>query len=74
MEKRKVLITDRDANGYLKGTRFVLVEWVCPVCGERMGEPRNAYYTEDDYRFKVHEWDNPCGHVAMYDELLIVEE
>lgn len=74
METRKVRITDRDASGYLKGTRDVLVEWVCPVCGDRMGEPRDSYYTEDDHRFTVSVWDNPCGHVAMYDEILIVEE
>ena len=43
----------------------------CPVCGGKRGEPRGYNFCEDEQWFWVNRWDNPCGHMDMYRDVLI---
>lgn len=74
MEIKQVTIPVRDAEGYFVGTRDVLVEWVCSVCGEPMGEVKDTHHSEDGNYYNVSQWTNDCGHVSLYTELRVVEE
>lgn len=67
--KRKIIIPNRDGQGWLHGTRDVEVDWECPDCGEPMGEPVLRGYCEDGEFFYVHNWNNACGHLCPYNKL-----
>lgn len=66
-ETKKVQIVLRD--GWEIVTPFIHVLWECPTCGEPMGEPRGHNFYEDGNAYHCDMWDNPCGHVAKYNEL-----
>ena len=42
----------------------------CPVCGGPRGEPRNVPYCEDGEHYSASRWDNPCGHMDRYEDVL----
>ncbi len=69
---RTIIIPNRDKSGWLHGTRQVTVYWHCPICKTIMGEPRLQQFCEDGEFYNVHVWDNPCGHVAKYKDLVIL--
>jgi hypothetical protein len=48
----------------------VVISAHCLVCGERRGEPRNHNFHEDGEWLACDVWDNPCGHVDMYETVL----
>jgi hypothetical protein len=59
--------------GYGRGgpiVRTVIVPWVCPACGGPRGEVRGLNSCDDGDYFHVNVWDNACGHVDMYDDVL----
>jgi hypothetical protein len=43
----------------------------CPVCGGPRGEPYGYNFIEDDTPYFVHKWDNPCGHMDLYADVLV---
>jgi hypothetical protein len=73
-----VTVADRAAQnrnwGYGPGgappLRTVSIAAVCPVCGGPRGEPRLERYHEDGDWYSVSRWENPCGHVDKYTDVL----
>lgn len=51
-------------------TRKITISADCPRCGERRGEPRGLNSCDDGAFYWVQVWDNPCGHVDMYESVL----
>lgn len=50
--------------------RKVTISAFCPRCGQRRGEPRGLNSCDDGDYFWVQIWDNPCGHVDMYEDVI----
>lgn len=50
--------------------REVEISTACPVCGGRRGEPSNHNFHEDGQWLSCDVWENPCGHVDMYESVL----
>lgn len=72
-----VTVRDTDAESWGHGltrpiTRTVTISAFCPQpgCGQRRGEPRGANLCEDGAYYWVQQWDNPCGHVDYYPNVL----
>lgn len=51
-------------------TRAVTISAFCPICGGHRGEPRGANQVDDGAWYWVQVWDNPCGHVDYYANVL----
>jgi hypothetical protein len=51
-------------------TRRVTISAHCPVCEGRRGEPRGLNQCDDGERYWVQVWDNPCGHVDRYENVV----
>lgn len=49
----------------------VTIVATCPHCGGPRGPKRNGRIIEDGWRYQVDNWDNPCGHVDMFEDVLI---
>ncbi|MDH6674357.1 hypothetical protein M2277_005049 [Paenibacillus sp. LBL] len=64
-----VTVPNRDKEGWLHGTKSILVKWNCPVCGEEMGTPEVKQFCEDGEFYSVDTWTNKCGHIAKYSDL-----
>ena len=65
--------TESERWGYGRGgpiIRTVIVPWVCPRCGGPRGEVKGLNGCDDGEYFHVNVWDNSCGHVDMYDDVL----
>jgi len=58
-------------NGWSMRTPVVEVLWECPVCGGPMGDPKDHGFCEDGDWHRCDIWENPCGHVAKYDQIKI---
>lgn len=50
--------------------RTVTISADCRVCGERRGQPRNLNQHEDGVWYSIDVWDNPCGHVDRYEDVV----
>lgn len=46
----------------------------CPVCGELRGNPYAYNFCEDGEWFTVDKWDNPCGHIDKYADVILEAE
>lgn len=61
-----VLVRDRDAETFLRGTpitREITISASCPRCGQRRGTPELVTgKTRRGQHYHVHTWNNPCGH------------
>jgi hypothetical protein len=71
--QRQVRVVDRSTWGTTlpyPTIRTVTLEWVCPICGVPRGEPRPHNFVEDGGYLTCDTWQNPCGHVDMYDDVL----
>lgn len=42
----------------------------CPQCGGPRGKPKLHRFHENGDWFTVHVWENPCGHVDRYRDVL----
>ena len=42
----------------------------CPVCGGPRGKPYHFRFHELGDWWSVNRWDNPCGHVDKYRDVL----
>jgi hypothetical protein len=53
-------------------TRTVTISALCqvPGCGTRRGEPRGHNSCDDGAYYWVQVWDNPCGHVDRYEDVI----
>lgn len=50
--------------------RTVTIAATCPRCGGERGTPRNLNQYDDGVRYSVDIWDNPCGHVDAYADVV----
>lgn len=62
---RMVLIPARDTHEGIHGT-YVMLEWVCPVCGGDRGAPHQTASYDGSTRLICDGWSNPCGHIDKY--------
>lgn len=75
---RTVRVIDREAERRFWGTSAhpylpipsVTLPWVCPVCGGPRGEPYNYNFCEDGSWYSCDRWENPCGHIDRYADVL----
>lgn len=42
----------------------------CPRCGAQRGEPTPHRFYEDGEWLTCDRWNNPCGHVDLYENVL----
>ena len=72
----KVRVRDRSAeapwgSGLVQPVvRTVEISTKCPTCGGERGKPRNLNQVDDGEYYSVDVWDNPCGHVDMYADVV----
>ena len=73
MDKMTVTILDRRFWGTglpYPLQREVTISKICPCCGGERGKPKLIRQFDNvDYRY-IHTWDNPCGHVDYYSDVL----
>jgi hypothetical protein len=76
METMQVTVRDRSREApWGQGltnpvTRKVTISAFCPVCGGRRGEPQDLKQHDDGVSYWVQIWDNPCGHVDLYEDVV----
>lgn len=74
MDMRSVLVIDRSSRGQpgasYPNIKRVSLNWTCPVCDGPRGEPYIYHFFENDDYHICHRWDNPCGHVVKYVDVL----
>ncbi|WP_143657807.1 hypothetical protein [Embleya scabrispora] len=51
--------------------RTVTIAAVCPQCGGPRGEAQHHRFNADGEWLSCDRWKNPCGHVDMYDAVLV---
>lgn len=56
----------RNADGCLIGSKAIRMKWLCPVCGEMMGEPVLTRFREGTQTYWADIWNNPCRHITAY--------
>lgn len=69
----KVTVLDRSGwgrHGPYPDTRTVEIPDTCPKCGGLRGKPVQRTYAEDGQFLTVDTWENPCGHVDKYADVL----
>lgn len=49
----------------------VNLRWVCPVCGQPRGKIGTGYSYDGSLRCVVDTWENPCGHIDKYSNVII---
>jgi hypothetical protein len=50
--------------------RTVEISDQCPVCGGPRGVPARRPFHEDGVSFSVDCWNNPCGHIDRYADVI----
>lgn len=50
--------------------RRITISDRCPICGGPRGEPRNLNQCDDGNYYSVDIWENPCGHIDSYPNVL----
>ncbi|MFI6296755.1 hypothetical protein ACIBEJ_34555 [Nonomuraea sp. NPDC050790] len=48
----------------------ITVPAICTVCGGPRGEVREHQAAVNDHPYIVDVWDNACGHVDMYEDVI----
>lgn len=79
MAKMRVTVVDRARMArdwgspglYTIHTQTVEIDDRCPRCGVQRGQPWKERLVEDGHAVTVDRWENECGHVDKYDEVLI---
>lgn len=68
-----VRVANRGYSRSYEGVRVttVTIAKVCPKCGGPRGDARPGRVIEDGEHHAVSNWDNPCGHVDQYSDVLI---
>jgi len=65
-----VSVMVRDGEGWPLGVKTVQIADVCPRCGGPRGEVTSWIYPEDGHYYTPDVWENPCGHVDRYSDVL----
>ena len=76
----RVRVIDRALERKLWGTpgyrsildvlKVVEISATCPRCGGPRGEVRTERACEDGQWYDVSRWENPCGHLDLYADVL----
>lgn len=71
----QVRVRDRHGEAWGHGPTTILVRTfciadTCPKCGGPRGEPRNMNQVDDGCFYSVDVWDNPCGHIDRYVDVI----
>ncbi|MFD6516959.1 hypothetical protein [Rhodococcus sp. NPDC060176] len=70
-----VRVVDRRSSPVGNATiRTVTIAALCPRCGGSRGTPRNYNFHDDGAWLSCDSWDNPCGHIDRYDNVLAEAE
>ena len=70
---KTVTISSRENHeGHYAST--ITVEWVCLKCGSPRGETYSGFSYDGSRRMAVDCWDNPCGHLELYSDVLAEAE
>ena len=67
---RTVVVIDRRGDRIVPTTFHATIPWICRICGGPRGETRGKNFHEDGDSFFCHVWDNPCGHVDKYIDVI----
>lgn len=70
VEVKQIVVPAFTEDGSVGGTRKIIVKWLCPTCGEKMGQPSKISLVKDDSVYTVDLWANPCGHIPKVGELI----
>lgn len=76
MDTMTVTIRDRSKEGpwgsgpTRPATRTITISTRCRVCGGRRGEPYGMNVCDDGAYYWVQGWDNPCGHIDLYRDVV----
>jgi hypothetical protein len=65
-----VKIIHRTNGGWNINILRVTIPDICPVCGGQRGEPKNHNFYEDGDWYSCDRWENPCGHIDKYSDVL----
>ena len=68
-----VTVVDRSGwgtSGAYPAFQTVKIADACPECGGPRGKPYNYNFSEDGGFYSCYKWDNPCGHVDKYGDVL----
>jgi hypothetical protein len=71
-----VRVPDTGANWGTTGPSTVVhqlrISAICPreACGQKRGEPEHFRACNDGEWYSADRWDNPCGHIDTYQDLL----
>ncbi len=58
-------------NGHVPVIRRVEIRDTCIRCGGLRGRKQVHHFAEDGAYYVVDRWDNPCGHVDKYEDVLV---
>lgn len=75
LDRATMTVTVRDRSresNYYYGPFFatVTIPRTCPVCGGPRGNPVRRTFAEDGAFYTVDQWENPCGHIDMYADVI----
>lgn len=74
-ERMIVRVADRRRSPVGHATiRTISISIACPQCGNRRGPVTNHNFYDDGEWLSCDRWENPCGHVDMYDAVLAEAE
>lgn len=65
-----MIVTVVKRQGWHITTPHINIADTCPVCGGPRGKPYHHRFHEDSEWYTVDRWDNPCGHVDKYKDVL----
>ena len=60
----------RSSCGWYLAIVTVKIADTCPICGEKRGTPFNHNFHEDGDWYSCDRWNNPCGHIDKYDDVI----
>ena len=65
-----MIVTIIKRHGWHISTPRVNIADTCPVCGGPRGKRYHHRFHETGEWYNVDRWDNPCGHVDKYRDVL----
>ena len=65
-----MIVTVVERHGWKISTSTIEIANTCPKCGGPRGKPYHYRFHEDGEWYSVNRWDNPCGHIDKYRDVL----
>jgi hypothetical protein len=66
----KVTVVKRDSSKDIVSTPAIEINDNCPVCGKPRGKPSGYNFWEDGSWHWCNIWNNPCGHIDYYADVI----